>query len=70
MREPETRTVKLWLLEDSPKARKFRVHPPGDPNNREVWVPRSVTHHLSNHGGTPPACAVEVEEWWLEKNSL
>jgi hypothetical protein len=65
----ESRTVKLWLVAETKLARKFRTDGP-EADSETVWIPKSVIHHVSNQGGIPPACAVEVEEWWLEENDL
>jgi len=67
----ETRTLKLWLVEEREKARLFLVNPPESRNRRTIWIPRSLTHHLSKDMTSHPnPCVVAVEDWFLEKNEL
>lgn len=71
--ENDTREVVLWFIKDTDKARLFSTLPKGNPNAHEVWIPRSVTLHVSKDPAVPneyQRCVVEVEEWFLEKNNL
>lgn len=68
-----TRKVRLFAHVnsiDTEKARAFHL-----PENREkrVWIPRSLTHHVTRNRADVAGymeCLVEVEEWFADKEDL
>lgn len=69
----ETTRVKLWRCGRTDKAQQFFVLPPGTEDNRTIWIPRSVIHHVSTlpcKPGEPQPCIVDVESWLVETEGL
>lgn len=69
-----TRNVVLWQIGKTDKAYKFSTLP-GDAGSKDIWIPRSVIHHISRDPNPSPErqptrCTCEVEEWFLDKNEL
>lgn len=70
-REPQYARVKLWRVQETDKARLFRVMP--EDGAREVWIARSVVKHLSTLPAEPNGlvpCLVDMEAWVVEKEDL
>lgn len=72
-----TRKIVLWCdreRRETDKARLFHTFPKSDPNSKEIWLPRSITHHVSRDPMRPTdteqRCTLEIEEWFLDKNEL
>lgn len=68
-----TRSVRLWQVRDTEKAYLFSTFPKGHKDAREVWVPRSLVHHVSREREYPGEwreCVVDVEEWFADRESL
>ena len=63
--------LRAILLRETEKARLFKIS--AKPNDREVWVPRSVVRRITKFA--PDAnghreCIVDCEEWFLNKENL
>lgn len=66
--------IQMWLLQETPAARKFQTCAPGTVANREVWIPRSLCRSIVKFpvelGVWQRRCEVEVADWFVEKNDL
>lgn len=68
-----TRKVVLWQIGKTDKAYKFSTLTPGDAGAKDIWIPRSLIHHVSRDPapeGQAPRCTCEIEEWFLDNKEL
>lgn len=63
-----TTVVRLWFSRETAAARQYWTTPPGNREQRAIWIPKSIIEHTSKQPNG--LHQVTLPDWFIEKEGI